>query len=283
MFHNVNEGIENVWTYTADLNRPAFINALPAQRQPAADLAGRSEEQVQLLRGRPGPLPVRQRHRDGGAGGGDRDQVPGPALRDRRLDVAPHQPPAARGARRLSQGELQIQRGGCQRSAQAADHRDRAGLGERRARQHAVPRRRHRRPDRHPAVPEHRRAQLRRAVHGVVHHRLARLQGRRQRHHRAARRVAGRQHLQRQLPLQQHHPQPGHAALHAVQEGAAPAGRHRPLRPGQVDHRPADAEPRPAVRLPEDHDSGAAPRPGAARARTGTSICPRPTWPTGRI
>jgi hypothetical protein len=27
MFHNVNEGLENVWTYTADFNRPAFANA----------------------------------------------------------------------------------------------------------------------------------------------------------------------------------------------------------------------------------------------------------------
>ena len=47
-------------------------------------------------------------------------------------------------------------------------------------------------------------------------------------------------------------------------------------------HRPADAQPRPALRLPEDLHSGAAPRPGAARARTGTSICPRPIWSTGR-
>ena len=27
MFHNVNEGIENIWTYTADLNRPAVVNS----------------------------------------------------------------------------------------------------------------------------------------------------------------------------------------------------------------------------------------------------------------
>ncbi len=110
MFHNVNEGVENIWTYTADLDRPARHQRVPAKRQPAADVAGRSEEQVQPVRGRPGPLPVRHRQRDDGARGGDRDQVPDPADGDRRLDVAAHQPAAARGARRLPPRELQVQR-----------------------------------------------------------------------------------------------------------------------------------------------------------------------------
>ena len=264
MFHNVNEGIENIWLYQADFEPPRVHQRLPAQRQPASDLAGQPEEQVQLLHGRSGPLPVRERHRDDGAGGGDRDQVPGAAHDHLRLDLAAHQPAAARGARRHPARELQVQRDGRQRSAEAADHRHRAGLGQRRARQHAVSRRRHRRPDRHPAVPEHRRPQLRSAVLGLLHHRHARLQGRRQRHHRAARRVAGRQHLQRQLPLQQHHSEPDHGALDALQEGAAAARRHRPVRAGQVDRRSPDAQPRSPLRLPEDLHSGAAPRPGAA-------------------
>ena len=84
MFHNVNEGIENVWTYTGRPEPARVHQRVPAQRQPAADLAGQSEEQVQRLRRRPGPLPVRQRHRDDGARGGDRDQVPDPAHDDRR-------------------------------------------------------------------------------------------------------------------------------------------------------------------------------------------------------
>ena len=239
---------------------------LPAKREPAPDLPGRSEEQVQPLRGRPGPVPVLERHRDGGTRGGDRDQVPGAADGHGGMDVAAHQPAPARGPRRLPQGELQVQRRGRQRSPEAADHRHRAGLGERRAGQHPVPRRRYRRRDRHPALSEHQRPQLRRAVLGLVHHRYACLQDWSQRHHRAARRVAGRQHLQRQLPLQQHDSQPDHPALDAVQEGPAAAGRHRPLRAGQVDHRPDHAQSRVAVRLLEDRDSSAAPGSRAARA-----------------
>ena len=67
-----------------------------------------------------------------------------------------------------------------------------------------------------------------------------------------------------------------HPAHDAVQEGAASARRHRSLRAGSLDAQPPDAQPGGSLRLPEDHDSGAASRSGAARARIGTSICPRP-------
>ena len=49
-------------------------------------------------------------------------------------------------------------------------------------------------------------------------------------------------------------------------EVAAAAGRHRPVRAGQVDDPQCDPERRSAVRLPEHLHPGAASRPGAARA-----------------
>ena len=228
MFHNVNEGIENIWTYTADFDRPAVINAfqrsvnlrLTWQADPKnkfslfVDDQGRCqcanvtatvapEAAIEIK------YPVQRMATVGWT-----------SPRTNRLLLE------ARGG--YPQGELQVQRRGRQRSAEAADHGHRAGLGERRARQHAVPRRRHRRRDRHPALSEHQRPQLRRAVLGLVHHRDARLQGRRQRHHRAPRRVAGRQHLQRQLPLQQHD-----------SRTRSPSARHRTRR--RSGSRPASA------------------------------------------
>ena len=194
---------------------------VPVERQPAPDVAGQPEEQVRLLFRRSGPLSVRQRHRDHLARGGDRDQVPDSAARHDGVDLAGQQPPAARGARRVPRRALQVQRHARRRSVAAADHGHRTAVGERGARRPAVSRRRHRRRDGDPAVPEHLRPQLRSVGGGVLRHRHARLQGGHQRHHHHPRRAVERQRLSRQLPLQQRRAQPDHRAHDAVREGAA--------------------------------------------------------------
>ena len=132
---------------------------------------------------------------------------------------------------------------------------------------------RHRAADQHPAVPEHLRAQLRHVGHAVVRHRLARVQSGRERHDHPARRIAWRRQRPRQLRVQQpeHEPdgaQPGagSGADDAVSQIAAPAGRHRSVRAGQVDAQAADPQPGRALRLPRRLRPGASPRSCAAGA-----------------
>ena len=156
-------------------------------------------------------MPVRQRQRDDGAGGGDRDQVPDPA----------HDAPSA--------GRRRAPAGCCSRRAAASGTRttSTAPMDASDPRKRLITVTEQASVNGAPANMQYHGGGIGGGAAtqpyqntdgrnydllfvGVVHHRLARLQGRRQRHHRAARRVAGRQHLQRQLPLQQHHPQPDH-------------------------------------------------------------------------
>ncbi len=69
-----------------------------------------------------------------------------------------------------------------------------------------------------------------------------------------------------QLPLQQRRAEPDHHARLAGEPLRRPEGRARPLRPGQVDDRPADAERRPALRLLQHLLPRDAARPGPAGA-----------------
>ena len=59
MFDNKNAGIAERLDLRSGSDRPGVRQRVPAQRQPPPDVAGEPEEQVQLLRRRSGPLPVR--------------------------------------------------------------------------------------------------------------------------------------------------------------------------------------------------------------------------------
>jgi hypothetical protein len=197
MLFNRNAGNPNAWTFDADVSRPAFKGHALSGRGPARHVAGHPAQQDRHPRRRSERLHLRRRRvGDGRARSRHPRAVPDPAAATRRLDLTGHQPAAARGRRRPP---LRPQCSRAVAAHQSADDRPRRAVG-----QPPVSRGRQLRQRAEPGAPP--------PVRGVVHHGLARLQGRRH----AQPRVRGARHQRRRaaalLPLQQRHPESDHAA-----------------------------------------------------------------------
>ena len=273
----------NVWTYDPDPTGPRVrINASQRSANVRLTWQASAEEQVQRLRRRSGPLPVRQRRPATTSPEAANSMLyPIQRMATGGVDVAGDEPAAARGARRLPRRALHLQPDASRRSASATliPVTEQGGTGARQLLYHgaglaADARSRYQntygrnyRPDRRRCRTSPARTRSRSGFSDTIILRDESL---------------GDNNFHVSYRVQQPdtnptcRPDSDQRAHDAVSEVAAAAGRHRHLRPGQVDAQAADAQPRRALRLPRHATSRRSISGRRRSCRRATSICRRP-------
>ena len=230
MFYNLNANDPTKWTYQADESRPAINYGEWKGLQGRVAWQAAQKHKVGTDLGRPAVLPLpRRHHRDHRPRSRQRPKLPGGADGAGRLDLPGLEQTAARGV-----GGAQVRPLGCEPPARPRSNRSADDFGDRAGRRHPGP-----------DLPLGGAVQRQLQPHGslalrrLLHHWVARHQGRLQRRQRHQP-LHGVRHPTCRVPVSRRHPEPDHAAVAAAHAGRGCRPRPRPLRPGQVDHWPDD-------------------------------------------